>query len=233
MSAAAPRPARRTLAGLAVLAALALGGAACGGDDDSARAGATTDAAHPAGHPEGHPEGHPTAAPAAFEGGIVSPRRAAPPLALADHTGAPFDLRALRGAPVLVTFVYASCPDVCPAIMRRVAEVRTLVARRGGDLRVVAVSVDPEGDTPAVVAETLGRHRVEGFVRYLIGERPALEAVWRDWGVGTSVPTDDPALIEHTALIYGVSAGGELVTAYPLDIEPAAIVRDLELLAGV
>jgi protein SCO1/2 len=167
----------------------------------------------------------------AFEGGIVSPRRTAPPLALSDSTGHPFDLRELRGAPVLVTFVYARCPDVCPAIMQRLKQVRAASGDRGRDLRVVAVSVDPEGDTPEIVSDFLGRQRLNGFVRYLIGDRPVLERVWADWAVATTVPTDNPELIEHTALIYGITSSGELATAYPIEFDPAAIARDMELLA--
>jgi cytochrome oxidase Cu insertion factor (SCO1/SenC/PrrC family) len=82
------------------------------------------------------------------------------------------------------------------------------------------------------VRSFLAAHRVEGFVDYLVGTRPQLEAVWSDWQVATAVPRDDPELIEHSALIYGVTASGELATAYPLGFEPAAIARDLPLLAG-
>jgi protein SCO1 len=102
----------------------------------------------------------------------------------------------------------------------------------GRATRVIAVSVDPEGDSPAVVRRFLERRGVGGFVDYLVGSRPALERTWAAWGVATDVPTDDPALIEHTSLIYGVSASGELVTAYPVGFEPAAVARDLPRLAA-
>lgn len=168
----------------------------------------------------------------AVEGGVVLPRRAAPPLTLSDSTGHAFDLRELRGTPVLVTFVYASCPDVCPAIMQRLKQVRAASGENGRDLRVVAVSVDPEGDTPQIVSDFLTRQDLGGFVRYLIGDRQTLERVWADWAVATEVSTDNPELIEHTALIYGITADGELATAYPTEFDPAAIARDMELLAA-
>jgi protein SCO1/2 len=164
-----------------------------------------------------------------FEGGIVEPRRAAPPLRLRDIDGREVDLKDLRGAPVLVTFVYAQCPDVCPLIMQSLRQVRES-SKLGRSLRVLAVSVDPEGDTPEVVRSFLTRQHV-GFVDYLIGSRAELEPVWSDWLVGTEVPTDNPELIEHTALIYGITASGELATAYPVGFDPAAVARDLPLLA--
>ncbi|WP_217915434.1 SCO family protein [Miltoncostaea marina] len=203
----------------ALLGAVALA-AGCGSDTggDGAAAGPATTAAH----------GHAATAP---EGGIVEPRRQAPALRLRDVDGELVDIRDLRGDPVLVTFVYATCPDVCPLIMESLRRARREAGALGRRTRVLAVSVDPEGDTPAVVRAFLRARGVDGFVDYLVADRPALEAVWSRWNVATDVPADDPALIEHTALIYGVSASGELVTAYPVGFDAAAVARDLRLLA--
>lgn len=207
----------RILAAAAVAAALALA-AGCGGSDDESA--------------DGH-AGHDAAASTTpFEGGVISPRRDAPPLSLKDIDGATVDIASYRGEPVLVTFVYASCPDVCPLIMENLRRVRSQAGPLGRRMKVIAVSVDPDGDTPAVVREFLRKRRVDGFVDYLVGSRPELERTWRDWQVGTSVPKDDPELIEHSALIYGVTSGGELATAYPVGFEAAAIVRDLPKLAA-
>jgi cytochrome oxidase Cu insertion factor (SCO1/SenC/PrrC family) len=57
--------------------------------------------------------------------------------------GGVIDTRALRGRPYAVTFLYTSCPDVCPAIANDLRD-----AVRGTSAAVVAVSVDPRGDTP-------------------------------------------------------------------------------------
>ena len=166
-----------------------------------------------------------------FEGGIVSPRREAPPLQLTDIDGKAVDIRDLRGHPVLVTFVYANCPDVCPLIMENLHRVRELAGPLGKRMRVIAVSVDPAGDTPAVVRRFLAAHQVRSFVDYGIGDRATLERVWADWQVSTQAPKDDPEAIEHSSLIYGVTAGGELATAYPVGFEAESIARDLPLLA--
>lgn len=205
---------------------LAVGIAAgCGGSD------APTAASPPADHDTAAGDSHGAAAGASFEGGIIEPRQAAPRLRLRDVDGEIVDLRELRGDPVLVTFVYATCPDVCPLIMQNLRRARESAGELGERTRVIAVSVDPEGDTPEVVRDFLSARRVDGFVRYLIGGRPQLERTWRDWQVGTQVPLDSPELIEHTSLIYGVSAGGDLATAYPVGFEAEAIARDLPLLA--
>ena len=167
-----------------------------------------------------------------FEGGVVSPRRAAPPLRLRDVDGRLVDLATLRGSPVLVTFVYARCPDVCPLIMQNLRRVRNEAGPLGRQMRVLAVSVDPAGDTPAVVRGFLDSQRLRPFVRYLVGTRAELEPVWDDWQIARSVPRDSPELLEHSALIYGITASGELATAYPVNFPSGAVARDLALLAG-
>ena len=219
---------RRLPTALAALLLLlgALLTAACGGDSDSGDAGAA-EVVSVASEPEHL--GHTGTVP--FEGGTISPRRAAPPLVGTDVDGNRVDIRDLKGHPVLVTFVYANCPDVCPLIMTNLRQVRE-ASDLGERMRVISVSVDPEGDTVPTVRRFLERQRVGSFVDYVVGDRADLEPVWALWQVATQVPKDNPELIEHSSLIYGVTASGELATAYQVGFEPDAIVRDLDLLAS-
>jgi protein SCO1/2 len=211
--------------GAALLLLALLVAAGCGGDDSGD--GAAAEVVSVASEPEHL--GHTGTVP--FEGGTISPMRAAPPLVGKDIDGKTVDIRDLKGHPVLVTFVYASCPDVCPLIMTNLRQVREK-SDLGEQMRVIAVSVDPKGDTVPVVRKFLERQRVGGFVDYVVGDRPELERLWTDWQVATQVPRDNPELIEHSSLIYGVTSSGELATAYPVGFEPDAIVRDLDLLAS-
>lgn len=208
---------RVALAGCAVAGALALA-AGCGGG--STGGAGSTHAGHTA-----------TASSASFEGGVISPRQAAPPLRLKDVNGRVVDIRSFRGHPVFVTFVYAHCPDVCPLIMENLHRVQTLSGPVGKKMRVIAVSVDPTGDTPAVVRKFLTVHQVTGLVHYTIGTRPQLEKVWTAWHIGAQVDRKNPDLVEHSALVYGVTASGQLATAYPVGFQADAIARDLPLLA--
>ena len=82
-----------------------------------------------------------------------------------------------------------------------------------------------------MVRRFLAAHQVRSFVHYGIGDRATLERAWADWQVSTQAPKDDPEAIEHSSLIYGVTAGGELATAYPVGFEAESIARDLPLLA--
>ncbi len=55
--------------------------------------------------------------------------------------------------PSLVYFGYTFCPDVCPLDNARNAEAIDLLQEQGRDVQPVFISIDPERDTPEVVAE--------------------------------------------------------------------------------
>ncbi len=208
---------------LAAAAATALGLgllAGCGSSSSGSADAGTTGADH-----------HAAGTSTDYVGGVITPQRAAPPLVLDNIYGKRVDIRQLQGHPVLVTFVYAHCPDVCPLIMSNLRQVREQSGALGRKMRVIAVSVDPKGDTPAVVRQFLQARHVAGFVDYLIGSRAQLEPVWTAWQVAEQVDRQNPELVEHSSLIYGVTASGKLATAYPVGFTPQQIAKDLPLLA--
>jgi protein SCO1/2 len=78
----------------------------------------------------------------------------APDFTLTDQAGRPFTLSALRGAPVVLFFGYTHCPDTCPATLAKLARaVRSPAAPR--DVRIAFITVDPERDSPRVLARYL------------------------------------------------------------------------------
>ena len=77
-----------------------------------------------------------------------------------------------RGHWFVVAFLYTHCPDVCPLIANNLGTAM----RKLPDLRVLAVSVDPKGDTPAAVRKFLRVHRLPAKFRYLTGTRARARA---------------------------------------------------------
>jgi protein SCO1 len=168
-----------------------------------------------------------------FRGAVANPPYPAKPLTLRNYNGRPVDLSRYRGKAVLVTFIYVHCPDVCPLI---VSHLHTAQAELGGQarkLRIVAVSVDPKGDTPRSVAAFLRVRQMSGRMDYLIGSRPQLERVWKRWGILSKADPKVPDQVEHSALIYGISASGKVMTLYPANFKPAWIVHDVPKLAAL
>jgi len=152
--------------------------------------------------------------------------RPAPAFRLADGRGGVVDTRAFRGRPYAVTFLYTRCPDVCPTIA---VDLSQALADAPG-AAAVAVSVDPRGDTPAAVRAFARAHRLPRAFRYAVGDRRALEPVWRDWFVSSEL--GDPKTSTHTAAVWLVDARGRLRGMYPggAPIAPADVAHDLRAL---
>ena len=77
-----------------------------------------------------------------------------PRFSLLDQNGAVFDNESLDDHWSLVFFGFTHCPDICPATLTQLAIARSRVLA-GGDSTfpdIVLISVDPERDTPKVLA---------------------------------------------------------------------------------
>jgi protein SCO1 len=78
----------------------------------------------------------------------------APDFALTSQDGAEVTLGAARGKVVAVTFIYTSCPDICPLLSDKMARVQDeLGTAFGTRIAFLSITVDPEHDTPEVLKE--------------------------------------------------------------------------------
>jgi protein SCO1 len=178
--------------------------------------------------------GQSAASSAKYAGVAASPIKPAPPLALQDSLGRQVNLDQYRGKAVLVTFIYDHCPDVCPIIVGNLHTAQAQLGPEANQLQIVAVSVDPKGDTPKTVKAFLAAHRMTGRMEYLLGSQPQLEGVWHAWNILSKATPEkgNPDLVEHSALVYGISGSGKLTTLYPQNFRPAQIVHDVPILAS-
>jgi protein SCO1 len=167
-----------------------------------------------------------------FLGTLTLPARQAPAIDLRNYQGTPVTLAQYRGKAVLVTFLYANCPDVCPLIASNLRVALNMLGPRAAEAQVVAVSVDPHGDTRAAVARFLHAHEMTGHMQYLIGSGRELARTWSAWSVGSQREVGQPNLVAHSALVYGISASGKLTTVYPASFEPSEIAHDVPKLAA-
>ncbi len=173
-----------------------------------------------------------SAAGRGFFGTLALPAKPAPPIHLRNYLGQPVTLSQYRGKAVLVTFLYTSCPDVCPLIASNLRVALNLLGARASKVQVIAVSVDPRGDTPAAVARFLHAHEMVDRMQYLIGSAGELSQTWAAWDVGAKPEVGQPQLVAHSALVYGISSSGRLTTVYPDSFEPSEIAHDVPKLAA-
>jgi len=174
----------------------------------------------------------PSAAGGGFEGTLALPARQAPAIGLRNYLGQAVTLSEYRGKAVLVTFLYANCPDICPLIASSLRVALNMLGSRASSVQVIAVSVDPRGDTPAAVARFVRDHEMTGRMQYLIGSASELARTWAAWSVGSEREVGQPNLVSHSALVYGISASGRLTTIYPATFEPSQIAHDVPRLAA-
>jgi len=167
-----------------------------------------------------------------YAGGEVAAPRTAPSLALTNYDGTPVELAQFRGRAVLVTFVYTHCPNVCSTIVANLGAAQRLLGAQASRVQIIAVTTDPVGDTPAAVQSFLAARGLTGKMMYLLGTPAAVKIAWLAWQIAAAPDTQDPALVDHTAAVFGVSASGKVVTIYPADVRPSDIVHDVPLLAG-
>ncbi len=158
---------------------------------------------------------------------------ATPPIALRDSTGRLTQLSQFRGKAVLLTFIYTRCPDVCPLIVANLHNALLRLGAEAGRLQIIAVSVDPRGDTPASVRAFLAAHDMADRMRYLIGSFGQLAPVWKAWGVEVQASPDRrESNVGHSAFLYGINGRGKAVVVYPPTLDPAWIVHDVPILAA-
>jgi protein SCO1/2 len=165
--------------------------------------------------------------------GVLTPVQQAPPLALRNYLGQPVDISSYRGRAVLVTFLYTHCPDVCPLITSQLRVAQNLLGpAKAAKAQIIAVSVDPRGDTRQAVASFLAHHQMTGRMQYLVGSTKELAAAWSAWGVGSERDAQKPQFINHSGLIYGVAGSGKRITIYASSFQPSEIAHDVPLLAA-
>ncbi len=134
------------------------------------------------------------------------------------------------GTPYLVTFLYANCPDVCPLIGEQLRQTLQKLGSDAAGVAVVAVSVDPRGDTPATVRAWLKRHREPAQFHYLLGTQAELAPVWRAWYAAPQIAGDPQSA--HTAVVWIVDARGRLAAklAAGTPFDTSGLARDMRSL---
>ncbi len=79
-----------------------------------------------------------------------------PAMALLDAQSRPFTSDALLGHVTVVDFIFTHCTASCPRLTARMGELQAKLAREGSGTRLVSISVDPDNDTPEVLARYAG-----------------------------------------------------------------------------
>lgn len=173
----------------------------------------------------------------ALQASPIEPSRPAPATQGRDADGALVVLPSPEGRPAIVTFLSADCPDPCPVLAARISGALDEAGDSARQIDVVAISLDPEGDTPPAVTDLLVRYDLQGRLRYLVGTRAELEPVWEAWQVAPeAVAAESPgageAAASRSAPVILVNEHGRQVAQYPpgVPFEAADLASDIRAL---
>ncbi len=121
-----------------------------------------------------------------------------------------------RGRPLLLTFIFTSCPGACPYVVEECLQAaRAAAAGRPAKDRplVVAVSFDPAVDTPKRLREHMKENGLKrSEIVFLTGGKGAVEKTVRDWEV--NVGRDEKGDIFHGFQTAVIDREGRIVARY-------------------
>jgi protein SCO1 len=158
-------------------------------------------------------------------GFVGAARPAIPPqdFTLRDERGRTVRLSDFRGRVVALTFLYATCEDTCPTTA---AQLGAALDDAGGEVPALAVSVDPEGDTPQNASRFLVERGLRGRMSFLLGSRAELAPVWKAYGIQ---PQGED--FEHSAYVLLIDKRGRQRVGHPFgNLTPEGLAFDLRKL---
>jgi protein SCO1 len=153
------------------------------------------------------------------------------PFALLDHTGAPITEKAFAGKPVALFFGFTHCPEICPTTLYEVTGWLDEMGEEGRDIEAFFISIDPERDTPDVLAGYIASFpRITGIT----GDTAGIAELARAWKVYfKKQPLDGGGYtMDHTASIFLVKPDGTLQGTIAYGENPETALAKLKRLAA-
>ena len=158
-----------------------------------------------------------------YEGSLLPPNVPIRQFSLSNQNGATVSLANLQGQPFLLTFLYTTCPDMCPLTAQ---QIRGALDQSGSKMPVVAVSVDPKSDTPAAARRWLTEQRMTGRMTWGLGTTAQLERVWKDYAVLGQTASSD-----HSTYVFVLDRDGRRCVSWPLSqLTPEGLAHDIKLI---
>ncbi|MFN7133870.1 MAG: SCO family protein, partial [Myxococcales bacterium] len=154
----------------------------------------------------------------------------APPLRLLDHEGNEATLEQHRGRVVLLTGVYATCGMTCPMILAQAKRaLAALPEAQRREVTVLAVTLDPERDTPELMSQMAAAQGVSApAFRLLSGEPGHVNAVLNRLDIARS-RDPDTGIISHANLFLLVDRDGRIAFRFSLgERQEAWLIKALE-----
>jgi protein SCO1/2 len=147
------------------------------------------------------------------------------PFELTDHEGRQRRDTDFRGKLLVIYFGYTFCPDVCPTELQSISLALDGLGPAAGAVQPLFISVDPERDTPARLADFLSSFhpQIVGLTGSLAAIRKAAFA-YKTFFANHQTASSDYA-VDHTGFVYLVGKDGRFRRFLPPGSAPQ-VIRD-------
>ncbi len=144
------------------------------------------------------------------------------PFELTDESGKPVTDQAYRGKYMLIYFGFTFCPDVCPTELQVMAGALQKLGAKGARVQPIFVTIDPERDTPEVLARY-----VKQFDPRLVGLTGTAEqtaTIAKEYRVFYEKVKDNESsadyTMDHSSIVYLMGPDGGFLTFFPPATSP-------------
>ncbi len=151
----------------------------------------------------------------------------APNFQLTDQVGKSVSLAQYRGKPVVLTFLYTHCPDVCPLTAERLHTTMLKLGKQAQDVGVLAVSTDPKRDTAEEALKFSKAHNMQDYWHFLIGKEQSLSPIWTEYSIYAQQQQQN---VNHTMALYVIDKQGRERVFLGDDFTPDQMTKDLQIL---
>ncbi|HEY4343095.1 MAG TPA: SCO family protein [Parvibaculum sp.] len=151
------------------------------------------------------------------------------PFTLTDQSGKKVTEADFKGKYMLIYFGFTFCPDVCPTELQVMAGATSKLGPKAGEVQPIFVTIDPERDTPDVLAKY-----VKQFDPRLIGLTGTPEQIARiakEYRVFYEKVKDDESssdyTMDHSSVAYLMGPDGKFLTFFPPGVSPEEMAEKI------
>ncbi len=151
---------------------------------------------------------------------------------LTDATGKVRKLSDFRGKVVVLFFGYTHCPEVCPTTLADLAQVIRLLGPDAEKVQVLFVTLDPERDTPEVLAKYVPSFNPSFLGLYGDAQATALAA--KVFAVNYEKHAEENGYsLDHSDGTYLIGKNGKTVLLSPYGQRTELLLEDIKLFLGM
>jgi protein SCO1/2 len=165
------------------------------------------------------PEGSAVSSGKALVGGSFS---------LTSHEGKRVTDKDFRGKYMLVTFGYTYCPDVCPAELQIISAAMDLLGKRAEEIQPIFITVDPERDTVAALAQYMPNFHSSylGLTGTPEEVRTAARA-YRVYYAKAQGQGSEDYLMDHSSIIYLIDKQGTFLKHFSYGTDAKSLAEGI------